>query len=98
MMDSLIELFKSMPIIFILGAIYLVIIFPIFTIAVLTTDFTAEGQRKAKKKNNPKDDTITLRVVITTLKEPDSTLDYEKSNQPGVVITEPKESDSTPVS
>jgi hypothetical protein len=49
MMDSLIELFKSAPVSFIIGALGFGIFLPLFGIACALKDFTVKGQ-KAKKQ------------------------------------------------
>lgn len=63
MMDSLIELFKSAPVSFIIGALGFGIFLPLFGIACALKDFTVKGQ---KAKNNNKDDnsnTLTFKLI-----------------------------------
>ena len=68
MMDSLIELFKSAPVAFIIVAVGLIFL-PLFAIACAKTDFTAEGQHKAKKNNKSENIIITFTYRITEHKD-----------------------------
>lgn len=69
MMDSLIELFKIAPVAFIIAAVGLIFL-PLFAIACAKTDFTAEGQHKAKKNNKSENIIITFTYRITEHKDP----------------------------
>ncbi len=68
MMDSLIELFKSAPVAFIIVAVGLIFL-PLYTIDCVKT-FNAERKHKAKKNNKSENIIITFTYRITEHKDP----------------------------
>ncbi len=70
MFELLKEMFLLEPVALIIGVIGFGIFLPLFAIACAKTDFTAEGQHKAKKNNKSENIIITFTYRITEHKDP----------------------------
>lgn len=95
LMESLIELFKSEPVAFVIIAVGLVIFLPLFTVACARTDFTAEGQHKARKNNKA----YNANTLTFNLLEKDESTSIPTTEITGKIIfrrTEGDESNSIP--